>query len=45
MLARLSGAFKGPGGKGALRYRFEVHVDKLESLPSAVKRCRVVFSR
>jgi hypothetical protein len=47
MLARLSRGLapKGAGAKSALKFRFEVQVDKLENLPSAVKRCRVVWSR
>eukprot|EP00775_Hariotina_reticulata_P010260 gene10260-10419_t len=32
-------------GKQALKYRFDVFVDKLDNLPGPVKRCRVVWSR
>jgi len=44
MLARLSKGLKG-GGKSALKFRFDVQIDKLENLPPAVKQCRVVWSR
>jgi hypothetical protein len=46
MLARLSkGLAHKTGGKTALKFRFDVQVDRLENLPPAVKRCRVVWSR
>ena len=46
LLARLSkGLAHKAGGKTALKFRFDVQIDKLENLPSAVKKCRVVWSR
>jgi hypothetical protein len=33
------------GGKTPLKFRFDVQVVQLENLPSAVKNCRVVWSR
>lgn len=45
MLARLSKGLAPKSGKAALKFRFEVCVDRLESLPAAVKKCRVVWSR
>lgn len=46
MFAKLSKglAHKG-GGKTALKFRFEVAIDRLDNLPQAVKKCRVVWCR
>jgi hypothetical protein len=43
MFARLGKL--GKPGRAGLKFRFSVHVDKLENLPAAVKKCRVVWSR
>ena len=46
MLTRISkGIAHKAGGKARLRFRFDVTLDKLENLPAAVKKCRVVLSR
>jgi hypothetical protein len=46
MLARISKGFgHKASGKSALKFRFDVQIEKLENLPSAVKKCRVVWSR
>jgi hypothetical protein len=45
MLARLSGKLGKRGKSAGLKFRFDVQVDKLENLPAAVKKCRVVWSR
>lgn len=42
MLKRVSRGF---GGKKAQKFHLNVFVEKLDNLPSAVKRCRVVWSR
>jgi hypothetical protein len=31
--------------KQKLKFRFDVHVEKLDNLPAPVKKCRVVWSR
>lgn len=42
---RRGGGGAASAGKEALKFRFEVSVDRLDSLPAAVRRCRVVWSR
>lgn len=46
MLKKLSrGMSHKAGAKTALKFRFDVQIDKLENLPGPVKKCRVVWSR
>jgi len=46
MLGRLSrGLGHKSGGRKGVKYRFDVVVEKLDNLPSPVKKCRVVWSR
>lgn len=45
MFKKLGKALGGKGGKGAVKVRFDVQVVEVQNLPSAAKKCRVVFSR
>lgn len=46
MLGKISrGLGHKSGGKQSTKYRFDVVVEKLDNLPSAIKKCRVVWSR
>lgn len=45
MLGRISRGLGHKTGKKGVKYRFDVVVEKLDNLPSPVKKCRVVWSR
>jgi hypothetical protein len=46
MLGRISrGLGHKSSAKQALKFRFDIQIDKLDNLPGPVKKCRVVWSR